>query len=312
MTLASYTRKVSAEAGVWIARLHAPDFSPEDQTAFQLWLESDPAHAAAFEHATKIWEQLGSLPKEFRAPKRDTAIVTSRRALIAAAAGVAVLGSSVAFLRKAQAQDYQTEVGEQKRVPLADGSELFLDTNTALSVDMSGDRRSLSLRYGRVNCRIAHNDRPFRVTAGDRLVVGNRCEFDVLNSEGNFSVVVFDGNAEISDSIDRRVQLHSGDRTIATLSSPLRRDRPNLSLLTAWHTGHLVFKDETVSEAVLEVNRYSTLKLEIDDPEIASLHISGGYAVGDALGFAESLSQLLPIGVRLADGKVKLISRRDI
>jgi transmembrane sensor len=313
MNRAFYTEQVSVEAGAWLARLHASDLSVQDEAAFQLWLASDPAHAAAFEHATSVWDRLGAIPREVFVPKkRDLAVVLSRRALIAGAAGIAVFGSSIPFWNKAQARSYQTAVGEQRRVPLVDGSVLFLDTNTSLTVDFGGRRRLVDLQYGRVNCRVVQNERQFAVKAGDRLVVGNRSVFDLSNSRDFFSVVLIDGNAELRSSANSQIELRQGDRATATQSSPLQRDRPDLSLLTSWQTGRLVFRDETVSDAVQEVNRYSTVKIEVDDPNIASLHMSGGYVVGDTIGFADSLSKLLPIEVRQVDGKIKLISRRDI
>jgi transmembrane sensor len=308
-----YSEQVSAEAGAWLARLHASDLSAQDEAAFQVWLASDPAHAAAFEHATNVWDRLGAIPRDAYVPKKkDLAIVLSRRALIAGAAGIAVFGSSIPFWGKAQARSYQTAVGEQRRVPLVDGSMLFLDTNTSLTVDFGGSRRLVDLQYGRVNCRVVQNDRQFAVKAGDRLLVGNRSVFDLSNSQDFFSVVLIDGNAELRSSANSQIELRQGDRATATQLSPLRRDRPDLSLLTSWQTGRLVFRDETVSDAVEEVNRYSTVKIEVDDPNIASLHMSGGYVVGDTFGFADSLSKLLPIEVSRVDGKIKLISRRDI
>jgi transmembrane sensor len=307
-----YTEQVSAEAGAWLARVHASDFSAKEEQAFQTWLRSDPSHAAAFEHATSVWDQLGAVPRELYVRKKKETPVWSRRAVLAGAACIVAAGSSVPFFRAAQARTYQTAVGEQKRVPLVDGSELFLDTNTSLTLDLSGNHRLVNLKYGRINCRVARNDQQFTVKVGDRLVVGNSAVFDVFNARDYFSVVLIGGSAEIRDPAGTPIELHQGDRATATQSNPLRRDRPDLFTLTAWQTGHLIFKDESVSAVIQEVNRYSAVKIEIDDSKIASLRMSGGYVVGDPYGFAQSLSQLLPIEVRLTDGKIKLIGRSDI
>ncbi|HVV70618.1 MAG TPA: DUF4880 domain-containing protein [Verrucomicrobiae bacterium] len=313
MTPSFYTDKINMEAGAWLARCQAGDLSPEDQAAFQLWLASDHAHAAAFEHATNVWDRLGAIPREAYVPKKKgTASLMSRRALIAGASATAVFGSGL-FLRKAQARNYETAVGEQRRIHLDDGTQLILDTNTSLSVDMSEDRRLVDLRYGRVNCRIAQNNRLFDVKAGERLIVGNGSVFDVLNSGEYFSVVLIDGNAEVTSSAAVPVVLRQGERATAAHGKPLWCDKPNLSSLTAWQTGRLVFKDETVRDAIGEMNRYSTVKIEVDDSYVAALRISGGYTVGDPSGFAASLSQLLPVEVRhLPDGKIKLVRKSDI
>ena len=46
------------------------------------------------------------------------------------------------------------------------------------------------------------------------------------------------------------------------------------------------------------MNRYSTDKLEIEDPTIANLRVSGVYYVGDNAAFASSVSKLLPVKMR--------------
>jgi transmembrane sensor len=134
----------------------------------------------------------------------------------------------------------------------------------------------------------------------------------VQNSGEYFSVVLIDGNAELTSSVaGSPVVLRQGERATATAGKTLLRDKPNLSSLTAWQTGRLVFKDETVQEATDEMNRYSTVKIEVDS-EVASMRISGGYVVGDSFGFATSLAQLLPIDVRQMHGKIMLVRSSDI
>src|SRR4051812_9741574 len=108
MTPSFYTDKINMEAGMWLARCQAGDLSAEDQAAFQLWLASDHAHAAAFEHATNIWDRLGAISREAYVPKKREAGVMSRRALIAGAGATTILGSSAVFLRRAQARNYET------------------------------------------------------------------------------------------------------------------------------------------------------------------------------------------------------------
>jgi transmembrane sensor len=308
-----YMDEINMEAGAWLARCQAGELSAEDQAAFQLWLASDHAHAMAFEHATNVWDRLGAISREAYVPKKtEAASVMSRRALIAGAAVTTVFGSGALFLRKAQALNYETAVGEQKRINLDDGMQLILDTNTSLAVVMSDDRCIVDLRYGRINCRNSQNNGQLNVKVGKRVIVANRSVFDVLNSGEYFSVVLIDGNAEVTSSSAIPVALSQGERAAAPDGKPLLFDKPNISSLTAWQTGRLVFKDETVHDAIEEMNRYSTVKIEADDTYVASLRVSGGYVVGDSFGFAVSLSRLLPIEVRQVGGKIKLVRNSDI
>ena len=311
MAAVFFDERVSAEAGAWLARLQASDLSAADEQTFHNWLAANPAHAAAFEHATGVWENLGALSRGAYFPDEKPQHQISRRALIAASAGF-IIGSGVPFLRgAANAQTFKTSVGECKHVPLSDGSLLLLDTNTSVAIGRDQDVRSIILHYGRINCRVAAGGRPFVVRAGQRLVLGDHPVFDLYYVENYFSAVLIKGKAMVN-TVAGRVDLSPGERAVATAEQPLRCDWPPMSSLTAWQTGHLVFQDEAVTDAVREMNRYSAIKLEVDDPQIAAQHISGGYLAGDNAGFAESLTHLFPVKVRQGSGIIKLMNGNTI
>ncbi len=120
-----------------------------------------PAHAAAFEAVDRMWSDVGGLTdlrpdlRDRRASSEETAPRhTSRRALLAGVGLLAVAGGSVGFWRSAGAKVYETEVGEQKHVALADGSQLFLDAQTRISVRFSETVRAVDMEFGRANFRV--------------------------------------------------------------------------------------------------------------------------------------------------------------
>ena len=49
----------------------------------------------------------------------------------------------------------------------------------------------------------------------------------------------------------------------------------------AWKGGYLEFSGEALSQVVAEFNRYSTVRLEIGDPGLASVAISGRFQIGN-------------------------------
>lgn len=87
----------------------------------------------------------------------------------------------------------------------------------------------------------------------------------------------------------------------------VKLDKPDLQPLLAWHTGQALFENSALSSVVTEMNRYSTVKLEIDDARLANMKVSGVYRVGDNVHFARSLERLLPIKIRQADNRIELI-----
>jgi transmembrane sensor len=77
--------------------------------------------------------------------------------------------------------------------------------------------------------------------------------------------------------------------------------------LVAWHIGQAIFRDETLAAAADEMNRYSTLRIEISDSRIQDLKVSGIYRVGDNMLFALALVELLPVLIRPSDNKIEMI-----
>jgi transmembrane sensor len=300
--------EIRAEAAAWLARLHADDRDAGDEAAFRAWLAASPTHAAAFEAVDRIWSDVGGLTDlrpdlrgrrayfaEGPAPRH-----TSRRALLAGVGFLAVAGGSVGFWRSAGAKVYETEVGEQKHVALADGSQLFLDAQTRISVRFSETVRAVDMEFGRANFRVVPDyKRPFIVEAAERKIIATRCSFDVRCEDGQVQVVLIHGEADVkpASAPDAKGEtLRSGDRLVASVDME-KRDKPDMTKATAWQTGYEMFENEDLAQAVEEMNRYSTATILVD-PSVAKLKVSGVYRVGDNSAFARSLAKLLPIAVR--------------
>ncbi|MBW8709486.1 MAG: FecR domain-containing protein [Alphaproteobacteria bacterium] len=299
-----------AEAAAWLARLHADDRDAADEAAFRAWLAASPQHADAFEAVDRAWSDVGGLSDLRRDFRRTPPVrsVASRRALLAGMGILAVTGSSVLFWRPANAKVYETDVGEQKHVSLDDGSQLFLDAQTRMSVSFSETARTVDMQYGRANFRVVPDaKRPFIVEAAEHRIVATRCNFDVRCQDGQVQVVLIHGEADVKPAAPgggEGARLRAGDRLVAS-SEVEKRDKPDLSHVLAWQTGYEMFDKEDLAHAVEEMNRYSTVKLAAD-PSVASLKVSGMYRVGDNAAFARALSKLLPIDVRQAGDTLML------
>ncbi|HMH65996.1 MAG TPA: FecR domain-containing protein [Rhizomicrobium sp.] len=308
--------EIRAEAAAWLARLHAEDRDSADEAAFRAWLAASPAHAAAFEAVDRMWSDVGGL-NDFRIARRAQRPETrtaSRRALLVGVGLLAVTGGSALFWRSASAKVYQTDVGEQKHVALDDGSQLFLDAQTRISVSFSETARTVDMQYGRANFRVVPDlKRPFIVEAAEHRIVATRCNFDVRCEDGKVQVVLIHGEADVKPASTSSGQsdrlLRAGDRLVAS-NEVQKLDKPDLTHVLAWQTGYEVFDKEDLAQAVEEMNRYSTAKLAVD-PSVAGLKVSGVYRVGDNGAFARSLAKLLPIAVRQAGDTLVLTGDSD-
>lgn len=289
--------ETKAEAAAWLVRLHADDRAKVDEDAFRSWLASKPENARAFEAVTTIWDLAEGLRPANALSKRPPAL--RRRTVLTGLGTVAVAGAGFAVWQNAYAGIYETRIGEQKHVTLSDGTRAFLDTDTRLRERYTESVRAVELERGLVDFRIKPDlHRPFVVDAAGQRVVADRTTLDVRRDGDRISVVLLQGRATVlavAPAARPRLVLERGERAIVAENIAPRIDRPNLAPLTAWQYGQAMFESETLAAAAAEMNRYSTIRLEVDDPLVANLKLSGVYRVGDNTAFARSVSQLLPV-----------------
>lgn len=301
--------ETKAEAAAWLARLRADDRSQEDEAAFQSWLVSKPENARAFDAVTTLWDVADGLRGSTALSRRPARI--RRRTVLAGLGSLAAASGGFAIWEEAYAGVYETGVGELKHVALSDGTEAFLDTDTRIRARFTQLVRAVELDRGRVDFRVKRDPRrPFVVEAGGQRVVADRTTFDVRRDGNRISVVLLEGRATVlavARAKPERIPLDPGQRAIVAENLPVQVDRPTLAPLTAWQYGQAIFESETLADAAAEMNRYSTIRLVVDDPVVARLRLSGVYRVGDNEAFARSVSQLLPVIIEHYSDHIDLI-----
>jgi transmembrane sensor len=177
-------------------------------------------------------------------------------------------------------------------------------------------QRLASLEYGRASFHVTDDGkRPFQIAAAGQVISANRSVLNVSNDSGAASVTLIQGTAMVAPAGPVRQgearSLIAGQRLIASRAQKPQLDKPDLSRLLAWQLGQAIFDNDSLANAIHEMNRYSTTKLEIADPVIADLRVSGVYRVGDNVLFARSISMLLPVAVRQEDDRIQLMADED-
>lgn len=299
-----------AEAAVWVARLHADDRSKKDEAAFLEWLESDSRHQEAFAAVTEAWTVAGGLKsrrEEWRQPVRKR----SRSAVSAAAALVCIL-LVTGFWWVSRPPVYATMPMEQRRLVLADGSAVVLDANSAIRVSMGSEKRVISLEQGRAHFDVAKDPaRPFVVKAGDESVQAIGTAFDVTSVQDEVAVTLIEGKLKVAAAgraMNVPAVMKAGDRLVFRPDGDVIADRPDIRRLTAWSSGRLVFHNEPLASAVVEINRYGPKRIVLEDDAVKALKISGVYEVGSSEAFARSVTELLPVSLSVAAHSISIKS----
>ena len=297
---------VRAEAAAWVARLRGPERDAATEAAFRRWLESDPAHAAAFDRATEIWQAIGGAaalsPRKARSPQRARVL-----AGLAAAVVLGGLGGAYAL----RDPSYATHIGEQRSVRLADGSRIALNTGTKVVVRYTEGRRDIRLVRGEAQFDVARNpDRPFVVTAEGQQVRALGTSFIVRDDGKAIAVTLLEGKVTVTPAktpeATKVVTLEPGQRLRTAPAAAPVVDRPKLEAVTAWRSGEILLDNTTLADAVAEMNRYSPKPLALESEDIGALRISGIFRSGESEAFARTISAQYRLAVIEQPGRILL------
>jgi transmembrane sensor len=303
-------------AALWYTELQDPDVSPETWEAFLEW-EKHPANAEAYreiESAIGLIDKTGLSNPDTKTSGRNRKPVLLA---LAAAAAAIVIGAVALTLQSPKPEPapltYATAIGEQETVTLEDGSILTLNTNTTLTVSYSKTERLIHLTEGEALFEVEHSDRPFLVEAGGTITRALGTAFNVRADQDAISVILIQGAVRVSPSKTANSEGKAGAMPAKTLQEGIvlkpgeRLDivpgtKPILSTIDParagqWREGLLQFDNVTLADAIAEMNRYSTIKLSIDDEMLANERISGTFPAGEQEAFAESLKLYLSVGV---------------
>lgn len=305
---------VLSEAAAWLARLRSDERTGADELGLQAWLAESEDHRRAFDVVNTAWETAGGLRRELpvassfgaaRRRKPPVAALAAAVALVVCAAG----GLMAWMAQQGRVESYTTAVGEQRRIALADGSTMILDTDTAAQVRMKPRSRHVAVTHGRVHFDVAKdNSRPFAVKFGDRQVVAVGTAFDVANYGERASVVMTSGRVLLEAAGARRL-ISRGER-LSFNGNRFVQDQPDLDGLTAWQSGRALFDNQPLKDVVREMNRYSRRPIVLASADLGEMRVSGAYETSDLEGFAVSVATLLPLSVQPRPDRLVLARRR--
>jgi len=269
------------EAIAWFARLRGAP-SENDRAAFADWYR-DHANAAAYERVAQFWASPSFAAAASRAAHSGSQGRRSPRAAMAAAAVLLVgLGLAAVFQPwLALAADHCTAVGERKTVVLADGSRLTLNTDSAVALALTDDRRLARLLRGEVYLEVAKDkERPFSVQAGDMTVRVIGTAFSVRRADGKTRIEVAHGRVEVARGSQRRI-LQAKQTVIAGAHglSEVASIDPERAL--AWMQNRFIFRNRPLHEVLDELDRHLPGTIVLADAGLGERRVTGNYRLDE-------------------------------
>lgn len=275
MTVPTETADRAQQALDWFTRLRADDVSAAEHQAFVAW-RALPGNAEAFAEVEALWGVLELPARRVRKAERKTPSTWPRLAT----AACLLLVAGVGWLQWPAIQrldsDYATQAGERADVTLADGSQLRLDSNSAVDVKLEGDTRVLHLRQGRVFLDVKHDGRPFVVEVDEAQVRVLGTRFAVARNDGVDEVLLQSGKVEVLAGTHRQL-LAPGQRLSVKGSQISLPQAVDAERLLAWRDGQLRVREVPLREVLQRLADYQGQRLVLLDEGAGQRLVSGSF-----------------------------------
>lgn len=280
----------------WLITLECA--SNEQQSAFNDWLNADPAHAQAFAKASAIWNgqpvlEAAQTLQTRRKPSAWRRISRHWKHLATAAVLVLTVGSYSNVPLRLQA-DHLTVVGERQRLQLEDGSKVLLNTNSAFSSKVVNAQPSARLLQGEAFFEIPANlELPLIVEAGPVRVSVRDTAFAVSYLNGEAQVWVQRGDVDLRvASAGTQMRLSAGNSVSIGPNGFSRPTKLNPQTDLAWVQGRLVFENCPMSKVLDEVRRYYPGWIVNTNEQLANVAVTGNYRLDQPLDIVRSLAHI--------------------
>lgn len=330
---------VMNQADRYVARLFSGQVNQADEQEIASWKQHSTNHGAEYDAAVEYWASLEGLAddadimalcdldsgsknsKSWRGSYWNMAIAASI-VMAVVMAGMWIF-SGANQDQRAGIVRYVTTIGEQKSVPLPDGSTMIMNTSSRVLVDYTSDYRRTIVDRGEVFFDVAKDpQRPFVVEAGDRAFTVLGTQFNVRKlpdrtlvlavSEGAVGIH-YKGELATPNSLrlsnldrDTRNLVRSDQCRVDSgwvaeldpLSNQVVAYAPqNIERFSSWRDGSVRFDREPLSNVIKEMNRYSGKKILVEDAAIMNLKVNAVFKTNQVDTALTGLEASLPIKV---------------
>jgi len=297
-------REVLEAAATWYVNLGAAPGCEDERRAWRAWLAEDVRHAEAWTQVERLHQRMALLSPDTALPA--LADVRARRRavnkllgllLLAGAGGAGLLSQEPLSARLAQ---YRTAKGERRELQLADGSQLILNTASAVDVHYGDDLREIRLHHGELLLQTASDParRPLLVHTAQGSVRALGTRFSVYSDDQQSTVRVFEHAVELRAAAhpDTALRVEAGQQShFDTLR--IAPARPLEDASDAWTRGMLMALDWPLRRLVAELGRYRPGYLACSEA-VGNLRVTGAFRLDDTDTVLENLATSLPVRVQ--------------
>ncbi|OCW20226.1 DUF4880 domain-containing protein [Pseudomonas sp. S3E12] len=291
------SRDVARAAAQWLALLESGAATERDHAALQHWRDSHPQHEQTWQRAQTLRQRFSDLPQALAMASLDRP-QPGRRAVLKRALGVAALVPAAWLISRqlpieAWRADLHTATGERKRMPLAEGGSLQLNTATAVDVDLA--QRRITLVDGELALNVPGTAAMTVRTRYGQLLV-SQAEVCVRQLPSGCLVSVLKGTVQVRDLRANLATLQGGQQA-PLKAAGLGTSVPFDVLQLGWRDGVLTAQNQLLGDFLRELERYRPGVLRWD-PSLETLRVTGSFRLDDTDRILNLLASTLGLEVQ--------------
>ncbi|MEM0909954.1 MAG: FecR domain-containing protein [Pseudomonadota bacterium] len=297
--------KIIEEAAEWLTRFKSEEMNPTLKKEWELWRNKSPMHESAWHRAESLLNTLDQLSPDVVHNTLDIAGKASKRRFIKTMA-LAIIASPLLWLSYREVSnskwkaDYRTEKGEIRRFTLADSTQLELNTDSAVNVIISENKRRIELISGEIRVKTGQHE--FR--SSQRLTVSSThgymqpigTQFSVRQFDEATLLSVYEGQVDLTTAMSKqqmRIPAGKQVRFTATTTSKIKQAADDSAL---WERGMLLARDVRLGKLITELARYRAGFLRCEEG-IANMLVSGAFPVSNTDKCLALLESTLPVTI---------------
>lgn len=301
---AALPESVVATAIHWQIRLQADDVTEDLLHECHRWLQANPQHQLAWDRIQLLEQDFIDLNRHAPANVSHTILqqvhkkTLHRRQVLKGLAAVAVTAGMAGWWTTQhpdwlQSSGYATAKGERRRILLEDGSELWLNSASAIQINYTAEIREIFLQKGDVHIQTAPDPRPMhiRVQQGFFQPLGTR--FLVRQLDNAAYLQVTEGSVAIYPNNASTVRAEAGSAWQITKTTVQPDQNVQFDPL-AWMDGVLVVRQMRLADFLHELERHRKGRIYLA-PSLVDKQVSGVFQLQDTDATLVSLAEALDI-----------------
>ncbi|MFT4920801.1 MAG: transmembrane sensor [Zhongshania aliphaticivorans] len=285
----------------------------EERASFEHWLAEKPARKDKAESVKRLWcdpDFIKAVQLTNASSHGRLATVWARASRHSVAASILVMCGLGLFTitpwfaergnSPSMTSTYRTQAAETTSNTLNDGSTVNLSGDTEVAVNFNERARELKLLRGEAMFDVAKDSqRPFIVQSQNLAVTAVGTAFNVDQRGKITELTVLEGIVKVAlvDHPEQTRMVSAGQQLVASAKALGASRTIDLLHYDDWRLGRIRVDDMPLEELLIELNRYSDIRLMSQDRSTARKRVSGSFALRDSETNIEILATLHQLNV---------------